>query len=237
MFRTLTKSDLIEKIRQMEAATGKPPTQNEFCRAMGVTRHFLAYGYWSSWNEARAEAGFPSNTKVRRADSDLLEEFGSHALELRYLPRSQDLLRRARQRPTSCWHTFVRRFKDRQNLRLRLAQHWNERPEAAAILAMCDREAQSVKPPKPKRLHPGFVYLMRCGDHFKIGKSKCVPRRRSSLAAAHPDELTLIHQIQTDDSYGIECYWHRRFKSKRSRLEWFILTEDDVKAFCSHSTM
>ena len=51
------------------------------------------------------------------------------------------------------------------------------------------------------------------------------------LAVNLPEELELIHAISTDDAYGIEGYWHRRFAEKRRGGEWFALTTDDVRAF------
>jgi hypothetical protein len=72
---------------------------------------------------------------------------------------------------------------------------------------------------------------------FKIGKADIVGRRTKQVGVNLPEELTLIHAISTDDAYGIEAYWHRRFAEKRRGGEWFALTADDVRAFKRRKSM
>jgi Meiotically up-regulated gene 113 len=77
----------------------------------------------------------------------------------------------------------------------------------------------------------GFVYLMKSGRYFKIGKSNAVGRRERELAIQLPDMAATVHAISTDDPHGIESYWHRRFESKRKNGEWFALDQADVQVF------
>jgi len=77
----------------------------------------------------------------------------------------------------------------------------------------------------------GSVYLMRSGNHFKIGRSNHVGRRAYEVALQLPERLDLVHELETDDPPGIERYWHLRFADRRTNGEWFALTSEDVAAF------
>ena len=77
----------------------------------------------------------------------------------------------------------------------------------------------------------GFVYLLRFGRHYKIGKTNAAGRRERELAIQLPDKVRTVHIIRTDDPDGIEEYWHNRFASKRRNGEWFELDSGDLKAF------
>ena len=77
----------------------------------------------------------------------------------------------------------------------------------------------------------GFVYMLKLGKHYKIGKTFDVPRRHRQIDLELPEKAAKVHAIQTDDPAGIEAYWHRRFASKQTNGEWFALDLRDVRAF------
>lgn len=81
------------------------------------------------------------------------------------------------------------------------------------------------------------VYLLKAGPYYKIGKAKDLDQRVRQVKLQLPYPVETLHSIETDDSIGIENYWHKRFACKRANGEWFLLTDDDVATFMSRETM
>ena len=77
----------------------------------------------------------------------------------------------------------------------------------------------------------GYVYLMKSGNYYKLGRSINVERRNYEIGIKLPEKFDIIHKIKTDDSAGIEAYWQNRFQDKRKQGEWFDLSSGDIKAF------
>ncbi len=99
---------------------------------------------------------------------------------------------------------------------------------------MCDEYAvwRRIPHTEPNRgPQDGFVYLIKSGRFYKIGKTNAAGRREYELDIQLPESVKTIHLIRTDDPTGIEAYWHRRFEAKRKKGEWFELVAVDVAAF------
>ena len=71
----------------------------------------------------------------------------------------------------------------------------------------------------------GYVYLVRNGDLFKIGRTDNLERRLKQLHPGH-----LIQSVQTDRSRDLEYELHTRFKNARiPQTEYFRLNEYQVE--------
>jgi hypothetical protein len=86
----------------------------------------------------------------------------------------------------------------------------------------------------------GGVYLISCGDFYKIGLSKDVSKRIGSIQTSNPLPVELVAKYSSfDKNYSrLESLLHEKFKDSRVRLEWFrkdFTKEDFIQAcidFC-----
>jgi hypothetical protein len=92
---------------------------------------------------------------------------------------------------------------------------------------MCPACARASKA-AAERGDPGFVYFVECQDVVKIGKARNVSRRISAISTASPFKLRLLFAIRTSDMSYLEGEMHSRFRSKRTRNEWFALDAMDL---------
>lgn len=114
---------------------------------------------------------------------------------------------------------------------LGILEPFAEDPEIAETIAFLkgDREPPQKEPrPKTKRSTAGYVYLIRCGEHYKIGITKTVSRRLTQFSTKLPVKPELVCSIPSPDMYTLEKELHNRFADKRSNGEWFALDDNDV---------
>jgi hypothetical protein len=108
----------------------------------------------------------------------------------------------------------------------------NDLAELCAVAAKTDnaKDAEGV-PEETATGELGYVYWMKAGRFFKIGRTNALGRRERELVIQLPEAAKVVHSIKTDDPVGIEEYWRRRFRDRRKNGEWFELTAQDLAAF------
>lgn len=204
-----------------------------FEQETGIGYHDWWGKHWGRWGDALQEAGLSPNTlQAAFSDEDILSRLVSFVRELGRFPGNGDLRLKKRSDPTfPNEKVFDNHFGSRAQLREAVIQY-SSAHGFDDVPALCG----PTKPkPRKEKLAPdevvGFVYLMKHGRHYKIGKTNSLGRREYELAIQLPEKLRTIHTIKTDDPEGIEEYWHKRFATKRGNGEWFDLDTADVQAF------
>lgn len=234
----MDKAYILAEIRRTAEGNGGQPLGWRRLEAEAGIRYEDWYGvYWARWNDAVREAGLTPNQFVKAYDpGELLDRLASLTLELGRLPTEGDLRLKSKNDKSFPNSKTIARIGGKAELVQRLAEFCRNKPEYAQVLGLCGEYVE--RPSKvdqtkddATQLSLGFVYLMKSGRHYKIGKTNSAGRREYELAIQLPERAKSIHVIRTDDPSGIEAYWHKRFESKRMNGEWFSLNAEDVAAF------
>ena len=168
-------------------------------------------------------------------DDYLLEKFIELMRELGRFPVHGEVRLKSRRDADFPNHGTFARLGSKQLLAERIVAYCETRAGYDDIIALCRPHAAPRRSPSDEDSNKseivGFVYLLRSGRHYKIGKTNAVGRCERELAIQLPEKVQTVHVIRTDDPGGIEAYWHRRFEANRRNGEWFELTPTEVKAF------
>jgi hypothetical protein len=236
----MTKEHILSEIRRTAGANGDAP--------LGVDRFFTETGikesdwhgkFWARWGDAVREAGFqPNQLTTARTTEDLLTKLAGLVRELGRFPVRGELRLEARADSTFPSDKTLRRLGGKQALAAQLEKFCRDRgqndlAELCAAAAAKNDDAQDAEgvPEGGAEAELGYVYLMKSGRFYKIGRTNALGRRERELVIQLPEAAKVIHSIKTDDPVGIEEYWHRRFQDRRRNGEWFDLTPQDLSAF------
>lgn len=233
------KDYIIKEIIRTAKENNKIPLGiSGFEKETGIKRDDLLGKYWAKWSDALKEAGYEPNKFNQAFDEDfLIEKLISLIRELEKFPSRGELgVKSYSDKTFPNKITFDSRFGKKNEKLLKIIEYCSRREGMADVIEICLPLLKSEKETTEEKevlevANFGFVYLMKSGKHYKIGRSNDADRRAYELKILMPEKLELIHKIKTDDPIGIEEYWHKRFKDKRKNGEWFELTRQDIEIF------
>jgi hypothetical protein len=232
----VSKDHILAEIRRTaEANDGIPLGQRRFATETGIRESDWTGRYWARWGDAVREAGFEPNVfGLRSDDDDVLERLAVETRRLGHFPTYAERELRRREDASFPSGRVFRRLGGRRELAGKLAEYCGAHHVHADVLAIIEPLlAEDTPPSDGDAAEPenGFVYLLKSGRHYKLGRTNALGRREYELAIQLPERADTVHAIKTDDPAGIEAYWHRRFAERRGNGEWFELTAADVRAF------
>ena len=233
----MNKQQILNEIKRTAKANGGVPVGwRRFFTETGIKESNWKGVFWARWSDAIREAGFRPNEKITAFDdATLIEKFISLMRELGHYPVSAELQLKARNDESFPSDTPYRRFGSKKEFASKIVDYCNGRTGYDDVISLCEAISETQSVPSDDDKCPGdeigFVYLIKSGRHYKIGRSVSVGQRERQLAIQLPQKADTIHSIRTDDPVGIEAYWHKRFESKRKNGEWFELDRADVSAF------
>jgi hypothetical protein len=233
----VTKTHILQELkRTAEANGGTPLGMQRFEAETGIRRFDWCGVHWARWGDAICEAGFaPNQLMGAYEDTYILDIYAQLTRELGRLPASSDRRLKARRTPGFPSASTFEKLGSKSEFVKRLLEHCQKKVGFEDVVRMCEeyvphRQGSSDECANKEDCF-GFVYLIKSGRFYKIGRSNAAGRREYELAIQLPEKAKQIHVIRTDDPGGIEAYWHKRFETKRRNGEWFDLDAADVAAF------
>jgi|GEM_PF-5415675 len=95
----------------------------------------------------------------------------------------------------------------------------------ASLLSPSASRSQGVRTPISR---PGFIYVIRSGRFYKIGKTSNPKTRIETYITENPNKVFVELCQKVDDYDRAEAVLHERFKEKRHSREWFKLEKEDL---------
>jgi hypothetical protein len=233
----MKKEHILQEIkRTAEANGGVPLGWRKFAKETGIREGDWLGTHWARWSDGVREAGCTPNEMTTAYDeSFLFQKFIELARELKKLPVKGDFLYKTIRDSTFPHSKTFEKFGSKSQLVKGVMEYCRTLEGHEDIIAMCEGHSQrqhvSEDEAEPVDGEIGFVYLMKSGKFYKLGRSNAAGRREYELGIQLPERLKTVHFIRTDDPAGIEAYWHSRFAEKRKNGEWFDLDAADVAAF------
>ena len=233
----LTKQDIINAIQKTAKENGgKPLGMGRFEKETGI-KTYEWKKYWARIGDAQREAGLmPNELQGAYTEEFILEKVIIVMRKLGKFPTYDELaLEKNNDAEFPTRNVFIN-FGSKLKLAEKLIEYCKDNTDYEDVIKLCEpileklNERESVDDSNSNQLI-GAVYLFKHGKYYKIGKTNDTVRRGNELKIQLPENLDLIHEIKTDDTSGIEAYWHRRFEAKRMNGEWFDLNSTDIKAF------
>jgi len=235
----MNKQHIIDEIkRTAEINGGVPLGRDRFFAETGIHQNDWYGKYWARWSDAVIEAGYSPNKMQGAYENDwIIEKMILLIRELGKYPMSGEFRLKAKQDSSFPSHEVFRRIGKKSELARKILDYCIDRNGFEDVIAICHPIASAAEEESDTQTRgtenytDGYVYLLKSGRNYKIGKTNALGRREYELAIQLPEKATTVHSIKTDDPAGIESYWHNRFKDRWKNGEWFELTADDVKAF------
>ncbi len=232
----IDKAHILNELKRVtDSGNGVVPGQQKFFNETGIKQSDWYGKFWARWSDAVKEAGYsPNQLQKSYSHIFLLENLLALTRELGQFPTRGDLRLKAKTDSSFPSHNTFGNLGSKKEIIRKLIEFCEQHGNLEDVAEIC-KPLVSVAEPRQSVQEIsedfGYVYLMKSGRFYKIGKSSSVGRRHYELSIQLPEKLSVVHKLITDDPSGIESYWHKRFESKRKNGEWFELSQQDIKAF------
>jgi len=236
----MERDHIIAEIQRTARENGNAPLgRGKFKNETGITEsHWTKH--WARWGDALLEAGYKPNEWEEGYDEEvLIEKLIQLIQEINKFPTLGELkLKSANDQYFPSHATFKRHFGKKHEIAKRVYEYCRVRGNFPDVQQVCFPLSNPPKTSsKPEEFTSekqfGYVYLMKSGTYYTIGKSDHTGRRSYEHERKLPEKIKIVHTIKTDDPFGVESYWGNRFMNKKTETKgsWYKLNANDIRNF------
>jgi hypothetical protein len=199
----ISKEHILAEIkRSAEANNGVPLGMSTFFKETGIKRSDWEGKYWPRWSDVVSAAGYtPNPPQEAYSDEFLIEKLIGHIRELGHFPLRAEQAIRSRNDPLfPSPQTIQKRFGTRYQVAASIVDYCRRRDGFDDVIRLCEaktldtqRSESSDRERANEGEQLGFVYLLKSGRYYKIGKSNAVGRRERELAIQLPEKAITVH--------------------------------------------
>ena len=188
----MNKEHILQEIkRTAEENGGVPLGWRRFFSETGIKESHWMGIHWAPWGDAVREAGFAPNEFQSAYDkTELLERYAKLTQELGRIPTSDDLRLKAHDDSTFPSDKTFDRLGAKSELVGQLLEYCRSRKGYDGVVVFCEEYAPRSLEASDQAEHQegeiGFVYLIKSGRFYKIGKTNAAGRREYELKIQLP---------------------------------------------------
>jgi len=193
----MTKEQILDEIRRIAAANnGVLPGAQRFRTETGISESAWSGKYWARWGDALREAGFSPNVwQLPHSDDVFVQSYIRLICGLGHFPAVRELSLKRREDLSFPSSGAFARFGSKTTAARRIIEFCRQNNGYEDVISICEPVAVESSPRTDKTSTPqvveGFVYLIKSGRHYKIGRSNSAGRREYELAIQLPDKATI----------------------------------------------
>jgi hypothetical protein len=99
---------------------------------------------------------------------------------------------------------------------------------ATWVSSLDERRTLRVQKQEADPMYREFVYVLKAGPYYKIGRTLHLEQRTAQIALQMPFPVELFKVINTDNAAGLEALLHLLCYSDRVNGEWFRLSSENA---------
>jgi hypothetical protein len=189
------REHILSEVRRIAIETGNVPGWTAFSRATGISENQWRGKFWARWGDVLKDAGYGPNEWTQKLEtSQILLIIIDACRHYRKFPTNSELdLYRQINTTLPGLNTIRRHFGSQSGMIIALTKLVMEDEIFADIIPMLPNipEVIAEKSSNPYKASEGFVYLIKSGDFYKIGRSDDIERRIKEIRTALPDKASL----------------------------------------------